>query len=414
MPQLAQRFGFDLADAFAGDGERLPDFFQSMLRSVFKTKAHLDDFFFTRRECTQHLRGLVLEVHVDDGLSGRDHGAVLNEVAKVRVFFFTDGRLQRDWLLRDLEDLAHFGHRDIHALGNFLRSWLAPEFLHQLPRGANELVDGFDHVHRNTDGAGLIGNGAGDGLADPPRGVRGEFIAATVFKLVHGFHQADVAFLNQVKELQPAVGIFFGDGNHKTQVSFNQFALRGFRVNVTLNDFALRALEFLIADAGIGLQLFQIITMLALNAAVFALGFFNARCVNLFFQVVHLAIERAHGVNGLVHAVNQALALRIGELQSANAGGNFHLRASQGPAVLAKFLGLLLLLHRLKFFFKLLDFTIVLADFIDLRDKTFQPRLDDLVGDLFFIKGDKLFNGAHAFFQVLAQGENFLDDDGRA
>jgi hypothetical protein len=28
MPQLAQRLGFDLADALAGDGERLADFFE--------------------------------------------------------------------------------------------------------------------------------------------------------------------------------------------------------------------------------------------------------------------------------------------------------------------------------------------------------------------------------------------------
>src|ERR1044071_1100246 len=118
MPQFAQRLGFYLSNAFTGDGEGLAHFFQSVLGAVFKAEAHLDDFFFTRGERAQHLRGLVLEVDVDDGLGGRDHGAVLNEVAQVRIFFFADGRLQRDGLLRDLEHLAHLGHRDVHTLGD--------------------------------------------------------------------------------------------------------------------------------------------------------------------------------------------------------------------------------------------------------------------------------------------------------
>ena len=57
MPQFAQRLGFYLADAFARDGERLANFFKSVLGAVFKAKAHLDDFFFTRGERAQNLRG---------------------------------------------------------------------------------------------------------------------------------------------------------------------------------------------------------------------------------------------------------------------------------------------------------------------------------------------------------------------
>ena len=47
------------------------------------------------------------------------------------------------------------------------------------------------------------------GLADPPRRVGRELVAAAVFELVHRLHQADVAFLDQVEELQAAVGVFF-------------------------------------------------------------------------------------------------------------------------------------------------------------------------------------------------------------
>ena len=62
MPQLAQRLGFDLPDAFAGDGERLPYFFERVLAAVFQAEAHLDDFFFARRQRSEHVRSLVFQV----------------------------------------------------------------------------------------------------------------------------------------------------------------------------------------------------------------------------------------------------------------------------------------------------------------------------------------------------------------
>src|SRR5579859_6618274 len=414
MPQFAQGFGFDLADAFAGDRKRLADLFERVLGAVFQAEAHLDDLFLARGERAQHLRRLVFQVHVDHGLSGRDHGAVFNEVAQVRIFFFADGRLQRDGLLRDLENFPDFCDRDVHALGDLFRSWLAAELLHQLPRGADQLVDGLDHVHRNADGAGLIGDGARDGLADPPRGVRRELVAAAILEFVHSLHQADIAFLDQVEELQAAVGIFFGDRDDKAQVSFNQLALRGFSVNVALDDFTLRAPQFLVADAAIGLKLFQVVAVLPLDAPVLAPGLLNPRCLDFFFQIVDLAVERAHGVDRFVYAVDEPLALRVGEFQPANPAGNHHVRASQRPAVLARFFGFLLLLDGFQFFFKLLDLFVTLADVVNLSDKVFQARLDDFVGDLFFVEGDELFDRAHAALQVFAQRKNFLDDDRRA
>src|SRR5580704_9043950 len=213
MPQLPQRFGFDLADAFAGDREALADFFEGVLAAVFEAEAHFNNFFFARGQRAQDLSSLVLEVHVDDGLGGRNYAAVFDEVAEMRIFLLADGSLEGDGLLRDLEDLAYFRDGNVHALGDFFAGGLTAEFLHQLARGADQLVDGFDHVHRDADGAGLIGDGAGNGLANPPGGVGGKFVAAAVLEFVDGLHQADVAFLNQVEKLQATVGIFFRDRN---------------------------------------------------------------------------------------------------------------------------------------------------------------------------------------------------------
>ena len=136
----------------------------------------------------------------------------------MRIFLLADGRLERDGLLRDLLGLAHLVDRNIHALGDLFGSGLAAKLLHQLPAGADLLVDRLDHVHRDADRARLVGDGAGDGLANPPSRVGREFVAAAPLELIRALHQADIAFLNQIQELQAAVGIFLRDGNNQAQV----------------------------------------------------------------------------------------------------------------------------------------------------------------------------------------------------
>jgi len=75
---------------------------------------------------------------------------------------------------------------------------------------------------READGARLVGNGSGDCLANPPRGVGGKLVAAAVVELIHSLHQADVALLDQVEELKPAVGVLLGHRHHKAQVGFDE------------------------------------------------------------------------------------------------------------------------------------------------------------------------------------------------
>src|ERR1700686_3367510 len=172
VPQLAQRFGLDLTYALARYGERLADFLERVLGAVVEAETHLDDFFFARRQRLQHRRGLFLQVEVNDRVRRRNHGLVLDEIAQMRIFLFADGRFERDGLLRDFQNLTHLRHGYVHALGDFFGGGLAAEFLDELAAGGDQLVDRLDHVHRNADGAGLIGDGAGDGLADPPGRVR--------------------------------------------------------------------------------------------------------------------------------------------------------------------------------------------------------------------------------------------------
>jgi len=52
-------------------------------------------------------------------------------------------------------------------------------------------------------------------------------------------NQANVSLLDQIEELQSAVAILFGDGNHEAQVGCNELVLGLLRVHLALDDFAL-------------------------------------------------------------------------------------------------------------------------------------------------------------------------------
>ena len=109
--------------------------------------------------------------------------------------------------------------------GQFFRRRLAAHLLQHLAGNPVELVDRFDHVHRNADRACLIGDGAGDGLADPPGCIGRKLVATPVLELVDGLHQADVALLDQVQELQAAIRVLLRDGNHQPEIGLNHLLL---------------------------------------------------------------------------------------------------------------------------------------------------------------------------------------------
>ncbi len=112
----------------------------------------------------------------------------------------------------------------------------------------------LDHVHRDTDGARLVGDRAGDRLANPPGGVGRELVAAAVFELVHRLHQADVAFLDQVEELQATVGVLLGDGDDQAQVGLDHFLLGAASLGLTDGHATVDVLDLGQAQAAFGFQ----------------------------------------------------------------------------------------------------------------------------------------------------------------
>jgi hypothetical protein len=157
---------------------------------------------------------------------GDTDALVLDEVAEVAVLLLADRGLQADGLLGDLAGPCgpcSTGISMLSAISSTVGS--RPSSCTSMREVRSELVDGLDHVDRDADGPRLVGDGAGDGLADPPGGVGRELVPTAVLELVHRLHQADVALLDQVQELKPAVGVLLGDGDHQPEVGLDQLLL---------------------------------------------------------------------------------------------------------------------------------------------------------------------------------------------
>ena len=100
------------------------------------------------------------------------------------VLLLADGGLERDRLLGDPEDLPDLVDRHIKLRGDVLGARLVAVLVQELGAHLLDLVDGLDHVDRDADGPGLVGDGAGDGLPDPPGRVGGKLKALGVVKFL--------------------------------------------------------------------------------------------------------------------------------------------------------------------------------------------------------------------------------------
>ena len=150
------------------------------------------------------------------------------------VLLLTDGGFQGDGLLGDLQNLPDLLHGHVHLSCNLVGRGIVAQFLQQLAADPDDLVDGLHHVDGDADGTGLVCDGAGDGLPNPPGGIGRELVALGVIELLHGFDEAQVALLNQVQEQHAPAHVPLGDGDHQTEVGFRQFLLGGLTLLVIL------------------------------------------------------------------------------------------------------------------------------------------------------------------------------------
>src|SRR3989304_1387977 len=89
---------------------------------------------------------------------------VRHYVAQTTVVF-ADGLLQRQRLLRQVQNLAHALRWNLQLQADLLAARLAAEFLEQLPAYPADFANGVCHVDREAGRSRFVGGGAGEGLA---------------------------------------------------------------------------------------------------------------------------------------------------------------------------------------------------------------------------------------------------------
>ncbi len=208
-------------------------------------------------------------------------------------------------------------------------------------------------MHWNTNGARLVGDRARDRLTDPPGRIGRKLVAAAVFELVHRLHQADVAFLDQVEELQSAVGVLLGDRNHQAQVGLGHLSLGPARLGLAGGHLPVDFLQVLDRYADALLQIDQRLLLFQDGrrktgqhlAVGFASGDFAADPVEIFLvaregldeigarhagflhaQLRDRALVRAHFIHQPAQAIAQRLNLLRGKADQHQFAGNLLLR----------------------------------------------------------------------------------------
>ena len=115
--------------------------------------------------------------------------------------------------------------REAGVLGDLLDRGVAVQLLRQLAARALRAADLLGDVDGQPDRAALVGERAGDRLADPPRRVRRKLEAELVVELLDRADQAHVPLLDQIQERHAGLRVVAGDRHHEAQVALDQAAL---------------------------------------------------------------------------------------------------------------------------------------------------------------------------------------------
>ncbi len=226
MLQFAQGFRFDLTDTFARHAELLTHLFERMICVHTDAKPHPQHTFLARRQRRQNTCRRFLQVFLNSTVQRKNCIAIGDEIAQLAVLFVPDRCFQRNRLFGNFHHFTHFFQRHLKLFSQFFWRWFPPDFMQHLTPRAHQFIDRFDHMNRNTDRAGLIRNRARDRLTDPPSRIGRKFVSAAIFKFIHRLHEADIALLDQIKKLKPAVCVFLCNGNDEAQVGFDHFFFR--------------------------------------------------------------------------------------------------------------------------------------------------------------------------------------------
>src|SRR4051812_10649684 len=144
--------------------------------------------------------------------------AIREEVAQLALVVGAHRLVQRDGRGRGRESLVDVLDRQSGRFGELVLRRFAAQLDLEPARRARQLLLALDDVNGDADRAGVVRDRALHRLANPPRGVGGELVAAAPVELLDRAVQAERALLDQVEERHAETAIALGDGDHEPEV----------------------------------------------------------------------------------------------------------------------------------------------------------------------------------------------------
>src|SRR5438477_12062782 len=114
-PELAQRLGFDLANALARYVEFLTDLLQRMFALAADAEAQPDHLLLFGGKRLEDVGGFIPYVGVDHGIHRRPNPAVLDQVAQRRFAVTPHWCFERNGIAGDGLQLLDLLHWNVHA-----------------------------------------------------------------------------------------------------------------------------------------------------------------------------------------------------------------------------------------------------------------------------------------------------------
>src|SRR3954451_3678837 len=227
--ELRERRRLELADALARQAELLADGLERPGLAIGEAEAELDDAALPLGElrddvphglAAKRLRRLLLRV---------DGGLVGEQVAELAVGVGADCLVERDGRVGDRKGLLRVVEAQVRRLSQLVHGGLAAELELEPLGGPAELLPALVHVHGHADGPRLVRDRALHGLADPPRGVRGELVAAPPVELLDCAVEADDSVLHELEQRHAVTLVAHGDRDVEPEVGVDH-ALLGYEV----------------------------------------------------------------------------------------------------------------------------------------------------------------------------------------
>ncbi len=188
-----------------------------------KAVAQLQDLALPRAQFQEQVLEPA-EVHVtaDLLLGGADLRVGEDLLKRLLVLVVAQGLVDGDRALGALQDAVDARRVQAHLPGDLVQRRLGAGHAGHLAHHPQDAVLLLAHVARDADGGALAGDGAVEGVLDPPGRVGGQARALGGVEALHGPQQADVALADEVGQVHALLLVLAGEEDDQALVGQHQ------------------------------------------------------------------------------------------------------------------------------------------------------------------------------------------------